>query len=205
LRSAEEVAEALALDRVLFVPAGAPPHKASSALAPARHRLAMVRRAIAGNPRFRVSAMELDRAGRTYSIDTVRALRARYPRAELFLIIGMDQFLELRTWKAYRDLVTLCHLAVTSRPGRPFESGLRALPVAVRREFCYLPKHDRLRHRTGTEIIFLRISDLDISASAIRARLQRGGSVHYLVPPAVQRYIDDHGLYRRRVTSIGDR
>lgn len=205
LRSAEEVAEALHLDRVLFVPTGTPPHKVPAALAPARHRLAMVRRAIAGNPRFSVSAIELARTGRSYSIDTVRALRTRHRGAALFLIIGMDQFVELSTWKAYRELLALCNIVVTSRPGQPFGARARALPVAVRREFCYLHSNDRLRHRTGTEIIFLRISDLDISASAIRTRRQHGASIRYLVPPSVQRYITEHGLYRGRVASVGDR
>ncbi|HUI27448.1 MAG TPA: nicotinate-nucleotide adenylyltransferase [Candidatus Kryptonia bacterium] len=204
LRSAEEVAEALHLERVLFVPSGTPPHKRHRDLAPARHRLAMVRLAIAGNPRFRVSAIEIERAGGSYSIDTVQALRRRHPTTRLFWIIGMDQFRELRTWKAYRELLRLCDFVVTSRPGFDFGGAHRELPVAVRGEFCYQPQTARLVHETGNEIIFLRIGDLDISASAIRARVRQGASIRYLLPPSIQRYIERHHLYRGRATTLAD-
>jgi len=204
LRSAEEVGEALQLDRVLFVPSGTPPHKAGRDIAPAHHRLAMVRLAIRGNPRFRVSSMEIERPGGSYSIDTVAALHHLYPTTRLFLIVGMDQFRELGTWKAYRQLVRSCDLVVTSRPGFRFERAHRDLPVAVRREFCYQPSAERLVHETGNEISFLRISDLEISASAIRARVRHGSSVRYLLPASVQRYIERHHLYRGRVTTLAN-
>ncbi|MBI1817946.1 MAG: nicotinate-nucleotide adenylyltransferase [Deltaproteobacteria bacterium] len=205
LRNAEEVCEAFGLDRVLFVPTGNPPHKAPTDLLPAPHRLAMVRRALVGNPKFRASTIELDRDGRSYSVDTVRELRARHPRARLYLIIGMDQYRELGTWKAYRDLLRLCDIVVTSRPGFSFVGGPRTLPVAVRGEFCYQPKQQRLGHESGTAIHFLRISDLQISASAIRARVHRGASIRYLVPQSVQRYIEQHHLYELRMRSLGRR
>jgi nicotinate-nucleotide adenylyltransferase len=196
LRSAEEVCETLRLDRVLFVPTGNPPHKPTLGLAPARHRLAMVRRAIAGNPRFAASTVEIGRPGGSYSIDTVARLKRRYPAARLHLIIGMDQYHELRTWKAYHQLLQTCDLVVTSRPGYSLERSRRALPVAVRREFCYGSRPDRLIHSTGTEIIFVRITDLQISASAIRDRIRSGSSVRYLVPSSVHRYLLQHRLYR---------
>lgn len=205
LRSAEEVAEALQLDRVLFIPAGKPPHKVRADLAPAHHRLALVHRAIAGNPRFQVSTIEIERAGGSYSIDTVRSLRQRRPQARLSLIIGMDQYRELGTWKSYAELLELCDLVVTSRPGFAFEQARSALPVAVRDRFCYQAEQERLVHETGTQIIFLRISDLDISASAIRERLRRGASIRYLVPQSVHRYIEQHRLYGRKVTTLADR
>ncbi|MBI4517075.1 MAG: nicotinate-nucleotide adenylyltransferase [Deltaproteobacteria bacterium] len=202
LRSAEEVAEALRLDRVLFVPTASPPHKSPTELAAAPQRLAMVRRAIAGNPSFRVSAIELERPGRSYSIDTVRELQRRHQAATLFLIIGMDQFRELATWKDYGELLTACDLVVTSRPGQQFVVSLAPLPVAARAQFCYQASHKRYSHRTGTAIHFLRISDLDISASAIRSRVRRGASVRYLVPPSVHRYLLQHQLYRGRLKTV---
>ncbi len=205
LRSAEEVAEALDLDRVLFIPTANPPHKRGTALAPAKHRLAMVRRAIAGNPRFRVSTIELERRDGSYSIDTVRALQRRHPRARLWLIIGLDQYRELGTWKSYADLLAACNLVVTSRPGFACDRSPAGLPVAVRDRFCYQKATERLVHATGTQIIFLRISDLDISASAIRERLQRGASVRYLVPPSVHRYLQDHRLYGGKVSALAGR
>jgi len=196
LRSAEEVREAQGLDQILFIPSATPPHKRKHGLVSAEHRLAMVRLAIAGNPRFKVSTMEIDRLGRSYSVDTLRALHARMVGASFAFIMGLDAFREIDTWKEYERLFELTDLIVTSRPSLGAPELRRALPVAVRAQFCY---HDhQLKHRTGNRIIFQRISDLDISASAIRQRLSHGLSIRYLVPPAVERYIARHGLYAGR-------
>jgi nicotinate-nucleotide adenylyltransferase len=201
LRSAEEVREAQRLDKVLFIPSATPPHKRADGLMTAAHRLAMVRLAIRGNPHFRVSTLEIKRRGRSYSVDTLRALHARLPRARFFFILGMDAFREISTWRDYQSIFALCNLIVTSRPAYDDSPLLRALPVAVRAEFCYRPKAKRLEHRTGNQVIFQRISDLDISASAIRHRLHRGFSIRYLVPTNVERYIVQHRLYARRFVS----
>jgi nicotinate-nucleotide adenylyltransferase len=198
LRSAEEVREAQGLDRILFIPSAMPPHKRLAAVAAAEHRLAMVRLAIAGNPHFHLSAIEVERGGRSYSVDTLRLLRRRMPAARFAFILGMDAFCELATWKEYASIFTLCDLVVTSRAGAS-ESALRgALPVAVRRQFCYRTNSRELEHRTGNRIIFQPITDLDISASAIRHRLRRGLSVRYLVPASVERYITRQRLYAGR-------
>ena len=201
LRSAEEVREAQRLDEVLFIPSATPPHKRADGLMTAAHRLAMVRLAIRGNPHFRVSTLEVERRGRSYSVDTLRALHAQLPRAQFFFILGMDAFREITTWRDYQSIFALCNLVVTSRPAYDDAPLLRALPVAVRAEFCYRPKAKRLEHRTGNQVIFQRISDLDISASAIRHRLHRGFSIRYLVPTNVERYIAQHRLYARRVVA----
>jgi nicotinate (nicotinamide) nucleotide adenylyltransferase len=116
LRSAEEVRAALRLDHVLFIPSAAPPHKRSDGLTSPAHRLAMVRLAIRGNPHFRVSTIEIERRGRSYSVDTLRALRRRIPGARFFFIMGMDAFREIATWKEYRSLFALSNIVVTSRP-----------------------------------------------------------------------------------------
>lgn len=196
LRSAEEVREVQRLDRVLFVPSATPPHKRQDQLVAAEHRLAMVRLAIAGNPGFTVSTIEIERPGRSYSVDTLRALHARMPGTAFAFIMGFDAFREIDTWKEYACIFELADLIVTSRPP-VVEGDLRAaLPVAVRTHFCY--RASQLEHRTGNRIIFQRISDLDISASAIRRQLKRGSSIRYLVPPPVARYIARHGLYAGR-------
>jgi nicotinate-nucleotide adenylyltransferase len=201
LRSAEEVREAQRLDRVLFIPSARPPHKPRDGLVSAPHRLAMVKLAIAGNRHFRVSTIEIDRGGRSYSVDTLRSLRAALPNARFSFIMGIDAFHEIATWKDYRSLFALCDLVVTSRPPHDERPIAAALPVAVRSEFCYRADIETLEHRTGNRIIFQRVSGLDISASAIRRRLGGGRSVRYLVPAAVERYITRHGLYARRVRS----
>ena len=201
LRSAEEVCEEQGLDHVLFIPSARPPHKETGVLVASEHRLAMVRLAIARNPRFRVSTVEIERGGCSYSVDTLRTLRTRLPAAEFSFIMGLDTFGEIATWKEYESIFTLCDLVVTSRP--PFdEVPLRAaLPVAVRPQFCYRITTRILEHRTGHRIIFQRINDLAISASSIRQRFHRGLSVRYLVPASVEQYIVRHQLYVRRVVA----
>jgi nicotinate-nucleotide adenylyltransferase len=198
LRSAEEVCEAQRLDRILFIPSATPPHKRRDGLASAAHRFAMVKRAIAGNPRFRASRVEIDRGGRSYTVDTLRVLRISMPSARFTLIVGMDAFREIGTWKRYGDIFAHCDIVVTSRPGFAVRSLRAALPVAVRNEFWYRANRT-LEHSTGNQIILQRISDLDISASSIRHGLSRQSSIRYLVPASVERYIAEHRLYARRV------
>ncbi|MFI5397111.1 MAG: nicotinate-nucleotide adenylyltransferase [Candidatus Binatia bacterium] len=196
LRSAEEVREAQRLDRILFVPSATPPHKRKQGLVSAEHRLAMVRLAISGNPYFRVSTIEIERPGHSYSVDTLRALHARLPGTSFAFIMGADAFREIDTWKEYESIFALCDLVVTSRPPVEEPQLREALPVAVRSQFWY--SSNRLEHRTGNQIIFQRISDLEISASFIRRRLAGGLSIRYLVPASVERYISRYALYARR-------
>lgn len=195
LRCAEEAAELLALDRVLFVPAADPPHK-HRRLTPAAQRLAMVRRAIAGNPRFRVSTIEIERPGKSFTVDTLRALGARSGNARLTLLVGLDAFRDIGTWKDYRVIFTLADVAVWTRPPVKPQRPLALLPVAARRDFCYSSDRSVLEHRTGTRVQFLTVTALDISASDIRQRIRRGRSIRYLVPPTVERYLTREGLYR---------
>jgi nicotinate-nucleotide adenylyltransferase len=198
LRSAEEVREAHGLDEVWFIPSASPPHKSAASVAPARHRLAMVRRAISGNPSFRVSSIELQRRGRSYSIDTLRVLQKHRPQAQLSLILGLDAFAEIGTWKEYESLFSLCDMIVTSRPGSTAGRLRRFLPVAARRHFWYAPDRLSLQHRSGRRVFYQTISDLDISATMIRGHIRRGESIRYLVSPGVERYIRQHHLYVER-------
>lgn len=197
LRCAEEARETLALDRVLFILAATPPHKRHRPIAPASHRLAMLRLALAGNRAFRVSAMELDRSGPSYSVDTLRRLRAELPAAtELVFLLGLDAFRDIHTWKEHRALLTLADFAVFARPGSRLRSFRALLPVATRKDFCYGRDRQTLRHKSGSQVRFLDLTALDISASAIRERVTRAQSIRYLVPLPVERYIARHRLYR---------
>jgi nicotinate-nucleotide adenylyltransferase len=199
LRSAEEVREQQRLDRVLFVPSASPPHKEHAEIAPAPHRLAMVRRAIAGNPKFRVSDIEINRTGRSYTVDTLEELRHDHAGVQFAFILGIDAFREIATWKNYRRLFELCDFIVTSRPSYR-ETSLRSLvPVAARGEFCYRRIRNVLEHRSGHQIVFQRVSDFAISSSDIRERKTRGESIRYLVPAAVDDYITRHKIYRQRL------
>lgn len=202
LRCAEEAREMLRLDRVLFVPSASPPHKSNRNLVSAAHRMSMVRRAIAGHPCFRASAIEIERPGRSYSVDTLRLLRAKLPGStRLVFILGLDAFREIETWKEYRALFGLADLAIVSRPHVPRGDLESLLPVAAKGEFCYSRSHKVLAHQSGNRIFFLNVTGLDISASAIRLRLARQKSIRYLVPAAVERYITRNGLYVRGRTA----
>lgn len=196
LRSAEEVREALGLDRVLFIPASLPPLKTKIKTAPAADRLKMVRLAIAGNPAFAVSSVELSRPGKSFTIDTLRYFAAQGGGDSLYFILGIDAFLEIGKWKNFAALFALAHFVVTTRPGLPALKRLGDIPVAARKSFCYDSRENVFRHASGTRLHFVRLTDLAIAASDIRARSRSGKSIRYLVPPAVERYIKEKELYR---------
>jgi nicotinate-nucleotide adenylyltransferase len=197
LRCAEEARETLALDRVLFVPSARPPHRGGRAVATPRQRLEMVRRATAGHRALEASSIEVDRPGRSYMVDTLRLLRGQEPHARLVLLVGLDAFREIGTWKEYETLFTLADVAVLSRPHYRPATPRALLPVAARSRFCYSRSRTRLQHQSGFQVIFLNVTALDISASDIRRRRQRGQSIRYLVPSAVESYIRSRHLYSR--------
>lgn len=194
LRSAEEVREALALDLVYFVPAASPPHKPGDGLAPAEHRLAMVRLATKGNRYFMVSDVEVRRAGRSYTIDTVRYFLStlRAP-STLFLLMGADSFAELDTWKDCDELARLTSVVVHSRQAAEGEPPRPSLAMVKR--FGYVQEADRYVHPGGQTLSFVATTILPISATLIRDKLHRHLSVRYLMPGDVLDYIERHGLY----------
>ena len=202
LRAAEEVTETLALERMILVPCAQPPHKPESAedpIAPAAERLAWVRTAIAGNPRFEVDPLEIERDGPSYTVETLRTLAARCRRQPPVFTIGHDAFVEVGTWREPKALFTLAHFAVIARP--PVARGTLAdwLPKCVRDDIEVADDGLSARHRTaGTWIRLLEIRALDVSASDIRARLRDHRSVRYLVPEAVIDSVRDSGAYAQR-------
>jgi len=195
LRSAEEDREALNLDLVYFIPAASPPHKTEGDLAPAEHRLAMVRLATKGNRHFMASDVEIRRTGRSYTVETVRHFLAtlRQP-ATLYLLMGADQFAELGTWKECDELVSLCNIAVHTRL-REDESGPPKVSLAAVERFGYIQEEDHYVHASGNTLSFVATSVLPYSATAIRRKIQRGQSINYLVPSDVADYIQRHALY----------
>src|SRR5262245_9982291 len=199
LRSAEEVSETYGLDRVYFVPASIPPHKSGWTTTPARDRLQLVRLAVARNPRFSVSIVELKRPGLSYSIDTIREFAVKLRKGDsLYFIIGLDAFRDIGTWKDFRTIFSLCNFIVTSRPGSKENDPLRGTGVALKKFFCYDFRKKNYRHQSGTRVYFIELTDIAISASEIRALVRRGKSIRYLVPPSVEKYIKLHALYGSR-------
>lgn len=181
LRAAEEVREALGLDRVLFVPARVPPHKASAEVAPPALRLRMVRAAVEGNPGFEVSDLELRREGPSYMVDTLATLRDGLgPSDRLWLLVGADAFREVHTWWRFPDLFRLADFAVMRRPP---DTGALPLPRGIELDFA--PSAGGYVHASGREVRFVPVTLLDISSTRIRRALDEGRSVRYLVPEAV--------------------
>lgn len=180
---AETAREALELDRMLFVPAGLPPHKPAEAVTSADHRVAMVQLAIADNPAFELSRIEVDRAGPSYTVDTVEALAADH---EVTLILSAETFRELSTWHEPERLFAAGRVAVVPREGYP-------APDPAWLSATFPGREDR--------VTYLAAPHLGLSSTAIRERVAAGRSIRYVVPDAVEAYIAAHDLYRRTAAS----
>jgi len=187
------------------VPAAVPPHKTQRAVAPAADRLRMVELAVAERPGFRAWDVELRRSGPSYTIDTLRTLRAEVgAAARIVFALGRDAFAEFETWRDHAAIFTLCDLVVLTRPEQPDTLALADFPVAARGAFRYDRASAGFRHGSGHRVTLQRVTALDISASDIRARVRAGRSIRYLVPEAVRAYIETHGLYvpSRRIRQV---
>ena len=178
---AEETRARLNLAEVLFVPAAQPWLKAGSPILAAEHRVQMVRLAIADEPCFKLSTVEIDRAGPSYTVDTMAELQAKFGAgAELFFILGWDNLVQLHRWKELSRLITMCRLVAVPRPGYllPDLNSLEAAVPGLLRRLIVLDK-----------------PAVDISATEIRKRVAQGLSIHHLVPEPVDEYIKKHKLY----------
>jgi nicotinate-nucleotide adenylyltransferase len=194
LRAAEEDREAMGLDLIYFVPAASPPHKAPIGLAPAEHRLQMVRLATKGNRYFMVSDVEIRRSGSSFTIDTVRYFRASMrAQPELYLIMGGDQFAELDTWKEANELAQLCNIIVHTRLSESHSEA--EAPVAMLSRFGYIRSKNFYVHCSGHTLNFVTTTFFPISATIIRRKLAAGESIRYLVPGDVADYIERHAPY----------
>lgn len=199
LRAAEEARERLGLDRVLFVVSGNPPLKSES-LAGSEDRHAMVALAVQGNPAFEASDVELRGEGKSYTVDTLKRLRAMLPGSEMFFILGIDAFLDLPNWKEPERLLREASLAVVNRPPHSF-SELAASPFLVdgAAALAALKKGGqgpvRVSLEGGGAAFLVSITALEISASAIRSLVREGRSIKYLLPEGIESFIMTHGLY----------
>jgi nicotinate-nucleotide adenylyltransferase len=179
---AEEARIRLGLDKVVFVPAGNPWLKGDHEVTSAEHRVEMVRLAMAKHEHFQLCTVEIERGGPSYTVDTIDELRRKGKYDELYLIMGLDSFVELPLWKDAARLVTLCRLVVVPRYG----SSLPELGEVAR----------KLGGMSTEKVVVLDSPMIGISSSGIRDRVSRGLPVDYLVPGEVERYIIAHDLYR---------
>ncbi len=177
---AEEARTKLGLSEVLFVPAGQPWLKQARDIAPAAHRVEMVRRAIADNPYFKLSTLEVDHPGPSYTVDTLALLQDQLSsESSLFFILGRDTLAELPLWKEPRKVIQLCRLVVPPRLG---SRDLRHLEEAI--------------PGLLDKVIQLDMPVIGISSSEIRHRIAQGLPIRYLVPSVVEKYIAEHRIYQ---------
>jgi len=197
LRGAEEIRETFDLREIIFIPAAIPPHKTLENVADSYSRLEMARQAAATNPLFSVSDAELERPGKSYSVDTVRSFLAGGPDSDFFFILGRDAFAEIETWMEYQELFSLCNFVVMVRSGFENTPLSSRIPKSLAPVFRYDEKGGCWVHRSGHRLYFKEILFLDISSTRIRELIGQGRSVRYLVPEEVGAYIDRKGLYRK--------
>ncbi|MBI4338156.1 MAG: nicotinate-nucleotide adenylyltransferase [Chloroflexi bacterium] len=179
---AEEARVRLGLEQVLFIPTGQPWMKAGQAISPAAHRLEMAQRAVQDNPNFACSSMEVDRPGPTYTVDTLEALRRQYGEAvELYFVLGVDSLASFHRWRQPGRVLELCTLVAMGRPGHE-EADMSALEAVV--------------SWASRRIVFLQAPLIGISGTEVRQRVAQGLSIRYWVPPLVEEYIYQQGLYQ---------
>ena len=195
LRLAEEARAELGLERILWLPAGQPPHRAAPRVT-ARHRLDMVRLATAGNPHFAVDPTEVEAARTSYTVLTLERLRHEYgPDSALVLLVGADAFAGLASWHRWHELFTLAHIAVSHRPGFPVAATSLSAELATEFARRHLASPARLTDSPAGGIVTFAMTQLAISATQIRQLLAERRSARYLLPDGVLDYIARHRLY----------
>jgi nicotinate-nucleotide adenylyltransferase len=171
----------LGLNRVVFIPAGQPPHKSIRQISSPERRLEMVQLAISDNAHFDVLRIDIDRTGPCYTVETIRLLQETWDAdTEIYFLIGSDSLVDLPTWHQPAQLLHLCHIVAVQRPGHQAD----------------LNELDRLLPGAASAIRLIDTPTLDISSTEIRHRVREQGSIRYLVPAAVARYIRQHGCYQ---------
>ena len=194
LRMAQELADAVNLDEVRFIPSANPPHKTAPNVS-AEHRCHMVQLAIQNNPQFKLDTRELNRKGASYTIDTLISLRVELgDDVALSLMMGSDAFTKLNTWHRWQELLNFCHLILVQRPNslikQPLDNALEALLHQH-----YTEDLDDLSAQTAGCIHMQSVTALDISSTAIRDAFKQKLTPHYLLPENVIHYIELHQLY----------
>ena len=200
LQAAAEVRRRAGLGRVLFIPSYLPPHKASGTVASAADRFRMVELACRRRSGFEASAIEVEAREKSYSILTLRKLRALAPEARLFFILGVDAFLDIGTWREYHRVLEECYFIVTGRPGFDLDRARDVLGGSLRDAIGPLPTREGAGGPLppGIRVFLLPIRALDVSSTAVRERVRRGLAIDGLVPNSVAAYIREHKLYRGR-------
>ena len=203
LKAALEVKKAFSLDQNYIIPSAIPPHKNNLGLVKAGDRREMIRQAVSNHPGLVVSDIELKRSGPSYTIDTVNHFKSTFSEGtRLYLIVGLDAFLEIDTWKSYHDLLRIIPFIVMERPDPKWKDSSRQRQVLEEFLKCRISKGYNFSssrfgyfHADKQPIFISKLRLLDISSSAIRELIKAGGSIQSLVPPKVESFIKSKGLY----------
>lgn len=203
LRAALEVKKAFSLARNYIIPSAIPPHKNNLGLVETGDRLEMIRQAVFEHPGLVVSDIELKRSGPSYTIDTVNHFKSTFSEdTRLYLIVGLDAFLEIDTWKSYNDLLRIIPFIVMARPDPKWKDASRQRQVLeeflkrrISKGYNFSSSPFGYFHADKQPIFISKVSLLDISSSAIRELIKAGGSIQSLVPQKVESYIKSKGLY----------
>ncbi len=203
LRAALEVKKAFSLARNYIIPSAIPPHKNNLGLVETGDRLEMIRQAVFEHPGLVVSDIELKRSGPSYTLDTVNHFKSTFSEdTRLYLIVGLDAFLEIDTWKSYNDLLRIIPFIVLERPDPKWKDASRQrqvleefLKCRISKGYNYSPSRLGYFHTDKQPIFISKLSLLDISSSAIRELIKAGGSIQSLVPQKVESFIRSQGLY----------
>ena len=203
LRAAVEVREGFELDEIFLIPAALPPHKVSGEVAASADRLQMLNLALGDTTGLKVSDVELNRSGPSYTIDTVHYFKQTLPaETRLHLIMGLDAFLEIDTWKSYRELLTQIPLIVINRPnagrrlsGVPWKIMDDYISAKLSADYSFSASRSGYFARRQQPIYVFEVTALDISSTRIRREISRDQSINYLVPHKVAEYIRTKGIY----------
>jgi nicotinate-nucleotide adenylyltransferase len=203
LRAAVEVRQGFELDEVFLIPAALPPHKVPGEVAASADRLNMLNLALGADSGLKVSNVELNRSGPSYTIDTVQHFKQTLPAEScLFLIMGLDAFLEIDTWKSYRKLLTQIPLIVINRPnagdrmsGVPWKVMDDYISAKLSANYSYSASRSAYLANGQQPINVFEVTALDISSTRVRLAISKDRSIHYLVPPKVAEYIRAKGIY----------
>lgn len=194
LAAARAATDALHLDQVRFIPSARPPHRPDEPQVSAADRREMVARAVADEPSWQVSDLELRRDGPSYTLDTLHALHAEgLAPSQIFFLIGADAFAEIATWHRYPAMLDAAHFVVMTRPGFSLDALRARVPARVSQ--ALRPAEDA--DTTHPSIILVAAETPDVSSTEVRRRLRAGESISECVPEAVAAYIRDRKLYRQ--------
>lgn len=202
LRGAEEIKEMLQLDEIVFIPALIPPHKDTNKITSADHRLNMLNLATESNPSFKVSDIEINRKGPSYTIDTLKYFKSNYPENDYYFIMGTELFTRIDTWKDYDELFDYANFVILNRPGY-YDVNLNNLfPLVIKNDFEFSETVNEITtfiHKSSNILIYVNIHGIILSSTKIRQLIMNKKSINYLVPDDVNEYIKNNRLYLEEV------